>query len=62
MAMLRKMLGVGERTDLKEARAENVQAREALLSTIHAQQERGHTVSLSLAALERIKRVEPSNH
>jgi hypothetical protein len=59
MALLRRLVGLAERLDLKDARKENVEARESLLRTVTTAQERGQTISISREALERIMKVEP---
>ena len=60
MALVRRLIGVAERPDLRDARKENVEARESVLKTVKAATERGQTISLSREALERIMKVEPA--
>ena len=60
MALVRRLIGVAERPDLRDARKENVEARECVLKTVKAAKERGQTISLSREALERIMKVEPA--
>jgi hypothetical protein len=59
MALVRRLIGVAERPDLRDARKENVEARESFLKAVRAATERGHTITLSQEALERIVKVEP---
>lgn len=60
MALVRRLIGVAERPDLRDARKENAEARECVLQTVKAAKERGQTISLSREALERITKVEPA--
>ncbi len=59
MALVRRLIGMTERPDLRDARKENGEARECVLQTVKAAKERGQTISLSREALERIMKVEP---
>lgn len=60
MALVRRLMGVAERPDLREARKDNVEARESFLKTVRSAQERGSAITLSQEALERIVKVEPA--
>ena len=60
MALVRRLIGVAERPDLRDARKENAEARECVLQTVPAAKERGQTISLSREALERLMKVEPA--
>lgn len=59
MALVRRLMGVAERPDLREARKDNVEARESFLKTVRAASERGSAITLSQEALERIVKLEP---
>ncbi len=59
MALVRRLMGVAERPDLREARKDNVEARESFLKTVRSAAERGSAITLSQEALERIVKVEP---
>lgn len=60
MALVRRLMGVAERPDLREARKESVEARESFLKTVQQAQARGAAITLSQEALERIVKLEPA--
>lgn len=60
MALIRRMIGATARPDLVEARKDNEEARESFLKKVTAAQERGHIITLSQEALERIASLEPT--